>query len=728
MIQFDAKTRTFYLQTPKTSYIFQVYREDVLLGLYYGKRIAPQDVSFFYQNVERGFSPMMAGYDMEHPLSLDTMTLEYPTFGLSDTRAPAFHAVYPDGSRITDLRYSTHRILKGKPICKGLPQLLAQTEDAETLEVVLKDKRGLVEVTLRYTVYSDMDVISRSVSVKSTAKDPISLQKVASLNLDLPECDFDLLQLHGAWGRERNLEVTHLTHASHVIESRRGASSHQSCPFLALKRPDAGEDWGDVYGFTFIYSGNFAIQADVDQYDMTRLQVGINPFDFSWKLEPGDTFEAPEALMVFSDEGLGGMSRNFHHACRHHLGKSKYRDQKKPIILNSWEAAYFDFDEARIIGIIESAKDLGIDIFVMDDGWFGARNSDKTSLGDWTVNSAKLPGGLKPVIDACHKNGMKFGIWFEPEMVSPDSDLYRAHPDWCLHVPGVDHCTSRNQLILDLSRADVVDYLEQTVGDILAQNDIAYVKWDMNRNMTNVGSVAFEPERQGEIRHRYMLGLYDLMERLTTRFPDVLFEGCSGGGGRLDFGILYYMPQFWTSDDSDAIARLKIQYGTSMFVPASAMVGHVSACPNHQIGRTTPLKTRADVASFCNFGYELDPARFSAEEREAVKAQIERQRRMEPLVLDGDFYRLRNPFTGNDAAWMLVSPDKSEAVALFVQVLAVANAPFTRLRLRGLDPDATYQIEELGFSAGGDALMHGGIPIEARPGDFRSVTFTLRRI
>jgi alpha-galactosidase len=533
--------------------------------------------------------------------------------------------------------------------------------------------------------------------------------------------------LSGAWVRERHMERRALAPGMQGVESRRGASSHNDNPFIALLSKGADEDHGDVYGFNLVYSGSFTAQAEVEQYGTTRVTMGINPFNFSWLLEPGQQFQTPEAVMVYSSAGLGAMSRTYHRLYRTRLCRGKFRDAARPVLVNNWEATYFDFNAEKIESIAEAGRELGIELFVLDDGWFGKRDSDNSSLGDWIVDSSKLPSGLEDLAQRVRKLGLQFGLWFEPEMISPDSDLYRKHPDWCLHVPDRRRTEGRQQLVLDFSREDVCDAIAEMVTKILNSAPITYVKWDMNRNMTEIGSALLPPERQKETAHRYMLGLYRVLDRITAQFPHILFESCSGGGGRFDPGMLYYMPQTWTSDNSDAVSRLKIQYGTSIVYPTSSMGAHVSAVPNHQVGRITSLEMRGHVAMSGNFGYELDLTKFSERENEIVKAQVALYKDIRHLVQFGDFYRLLSPFEGNETAWMIVSEDQSEAAVFFFKVLAEPNEAIKRLRLKGLDPEADYRLVDDGQTYGGDYLMYAGVPIPLLHGDFQSKMWRLEK-
>lgn len=728
-ISYQSETRTFQLNTAHTSYILRVYDGGYLFHEYWGRRLHSVDLTRLYRVYGSGFSPNWPdASDREH--SLDLFPAEYPVYGGGDYRAPALEAAFPDGSRLLDLKYVSHTIQPNRPALPGLPSL---DGGDGTLEITLTDEPTGLTVVASYTVYEESDVIARHARIVNRTGETVRVNRALSASVDLPSMDYEMIGLYGAHTRERQVERIPLRHGMQALESRRGASSHQMNPFLALAAPNADETTGEVYGLTLIYSGNFIASAEVDSFNVTRVQIGLNPFDFSWKLEPDEAFVTPEAVLTYSAEGLGRMSRNFHRVFRGHLGRVKETVRPNPIVINNWEATYFDFNEEKLCALIESCKGLGIDTFVLDDGWFGHRNDDTTSLGDWFIHREKLPRGLKPVIDCCHANGLNFGIWFEPEMVSEDSELYRAHPDWAIKKEGRPFCTGRDQLVLDLSRPEVVAYLKETIGGILLENDISYVKWDMNRHITDQYSAGLPADRQPELLHRYMLGLYALLDDLTARFPHVTFEGCSGGGGRFDAGLLYYMPQIWTSDDSDAIERLKIQAGTSMVYPPRCMTAHVSAVPNHQIKRVTPFHTRGLVAMSASFGYELNPLSLSEGERAAIAEQTAFYRRVNDLVAAGDFYRLAGPFEGNaaadtdDAAWMFVSPDRNRAFAVYVRRLTTPAGPARVIKLQGLDPDAVYHIDELDGDFGGDELMYAGLATPYFMADFEALSFTLTR-
>jgi alpha-galactosidase len=726
-IEYSPTTKTFFIHSAGTTYATKVLAQGYLTHLYWGPKVSAQELDFVLQFRERPFSPNPDGLGRD--FSLDTLPLEYPVYGNTDFRSPALEVFQPeDGSRIVDLRFRDHRIMAGKPSLSRLPSTWVEQEsEAETLIIGLEDSKLDLRVELCYTAFADHPAITRSARIIHRGTSPLTLRRAMSCSVDFlsSHTDRSFLHLFGAHVRERELCCTRLRPGVQSIESRRGASSHHHNPFFAMTELEANENHGAVYGFNLVYSGNFLGLAECDADYGCRAQLGINPFDFSWTLEPGGEFQTPEAVLVFSAEGLGGMSLSYHRLYRKNLCRGEWRDRPRPIVVNNWEATYFDFDAGKLNEIATAAADLGVELFVLDDGWFGHRDDEHSSLGDWFVDRRKLPGGLEDVAARIGEKGLSFGLWFEPEMISPDSELYRAHPDWCLHAPGRSRSEGRHQLVLDFSRDDVRENIYQQMKRILTAAPITYVKWDMNRNMTEIGSASLEPARQQETAHRYVLGLYELMERLTREFPQILFEGCAGGGGRFDPGILYYMPQIWTSDNTDAISRLKIQYGTSVVYPWSAIAAHVSVVPNHQVGRLTSLKTRGDVAFTGAFGYELDLSLLGAEDREEVKRQTGFYKQVRQLLLRGDLYRLCSPFDSNEAAWMVVSPDKGEALVTHVTILAPPNAPQRFLRLKGLDAAAKYQIDN--FVRRGDALMNIGLPIPYPSGDFVSCQWRLSR-
>ncbi|MGB9857401.1 MAG: alpha-galactosidase [Dictyoglomaceae bacterium] len=721
-IKFDEKTKIFHITAKDSSYIMKIFKDKYLAHIYWGKRINDSDFSDALL-----VSPFGANPDPnDKTYTLDSLPQEYPAYGRSDFRHPAYQIEQEDGSRITDLRFKSFKIYDGKPKLDGLPATYVEDEsEAQTLEIELFDELINLKVILFYTAYRDYNVITRSTKFVNLGNKKLKILRALSIAVDFNTDKFDVLHLWGSWARERFIERKPLIHGLQVIESTRGESSHQHNPFFALLSKDAGEKYGDVYGFSLVYSGNFAIFIEVDQFNNTRVSMGINPFEFTWILNPNESFQTPEVVMVYSDKGLGGMSRTYHRLYRKRLCRGEYRDKRRPILINTWEATYFDVNEEKLLNLAKEAKELGIELFVLDDGWFGERNNDTSSLGDWYVNRRKIPSGLDGLGKKLNEMGLKFGLWFEPEMVSPNSELYRKHPDWCIQVKGRTLSQCRNQYVLDITRKEVRKEILRMIKEILSSAPIEYVKWDMNRPLTEVGSLALEPERQKEVFHRYVLALYEMIDELTREFPHILFEGCSGGGGRFDPGILYYMPQIWTSDDTDAIERLKIQYGTSIVYPPISMSAHVSAVPNHQVGRITPLETRGYVAMSGSFGYELDLTKISSQEKEKIKKQIEFYKEIEHIVHEGDFYRLINPFEENAGAWMFVTPDKKEAFVVYVNILAEPNPPFKRLKLDGLDPNKKYKVEGKEKIYFGDELMNIGLVIP-RLNDFESFAWVLK--
>jgi len=727
-IFFQSSDSTFFLQTPRSTYAFSIHPQlRILVHRFWGQKILPSDLSFLSPTAPVAFSPATMGVEDHH--SLDLLPQELPSYGHGDFRSSALTIGQQDGSRLLDLRYHEHRIVEGKPALPGLPATYVESPDeAETLEIDLVDEMTGITATLVYAVFRDFDAVARSLRVHNGGDKPVQVLNAASASVDFLNDRFDVIHLPGAWARERHINRQRvLPSARYSTESRRGTSSHQQHPFVALLDPDAGETSGEVFGLSLVYSGSFSACVESDQFGRARGAIGLNPEEFSWHLEPGETFQTPEAVLVFSAEGLGGMSRTFHALYRTRLARGIYRDKPRPCLLNNWEATYFDFDESRLIELARKAGEQGVELFVLDDGWFGKRNDDRSSLGDWVVDRHKLQGGLDAVARKINAAGLKFGLWFEPEMVSPDSDLYRAHPDWCLHVAGRSRSLGRNQLVLDLSRAEVCDHVIESIAAVLESAPIEYVKWDMNRHLTEVGSPGLPPHRQREVGHRYVLGLYRVFESLITRFPTILFEGCSGGGGRFDPGILHYMPQSWTSDNSDAISRLKIQYGTSLVYPWSSMAAHVSAVPNHQHSRVTPLSTRFHVALTGAFGYELDLGKLPPGELSEIKQQIAFFKEHRALLANGLLYRLRDPFQSNEAAWMIVASDRSEALVVHVNVQVEANQIGHLLRLQGLDSNSDYDVSCLPQPVSGDVLMHVGLMVPALLGDFTSHCWFLKR-
>lgn len=719
-IIYNDNTKTFYLSNEKCTYAFFVGKGGYLYHLYFGKYIEDEDIRYLVNGLQTEFAP---SYNGEQYVSLDTLPQEYPIYGRGDFRETAVLIRTELGSRITDFRYQSHCIVAEKPQMTSMPSL----RGGETLIVTLCDEVNHLQLELYYTVYEKQSAIVRRAVLTNQADGIIDVLKLNSFSLDINRSDFDKVCLQGGWAKERSIDRTALSHGIFEISSTRGSSSHHMNPFLALCDRKSNEDAGEVYGFHLVYSGSYSIKAQVDQLEFTRVGGGINEKDFSWKLGSGETFETPEAVLVYSDCGFNDMSQQFHRLYRDYLINPNYVYKKRPIVLNNWESTYFDFTTEKLCALIEKAKGTGIDTFVLDDGWFGKRDSDTTSLGDWTVNIEKLQGGLTAVIEKCHECGMKFGLWFEPEMISEDSDLYRAHPDWCIQAPGMTPCKSRHQWVLDFANPDVVAYVKEAVGNILKNNRISYVKWDMNRNITDCYSTYLGQEQQQELMHRYILGVYDLAGYLTQEFPDVFFEGCSGGGGRFDPAMLYYFPQIWTSDNTDAVSRAYIQYGTSLCYPLSAMSGHVSICPNHQTGRTTPIKTRMDMASFCATGYELNLNQLTEEEFGNIASHIAFYNSISELILDGDLYRISSPFESNYFAQIAVSQDKEQAVFVLMKMSAKANDSYPYIKLKGLDADKIYEIEGMGTYSG-RVLMNVGLRFSNTMGDYETVCFSVKAI
>ena len=707
-IYFHEKTKTFHLQNEKISYVMCVLKSGELAQLYYGKRIHDrEDFGYLLEGAIRSHSAYPV--DGEFGISPEHIKQEYPSFGYGDFRQGAIEILQKNGSRLSRFRYCSHEILPGKPKLCGLPATYTEKdEEAQTLIITLEDPACGVCLELLYTLFSSEGIIARSARIINQGDAPVQVTRAMSLCLDLPDSEYEWIQFSGSWARERYPVMRRLETGTTQIESIRGNSSHQQNPFVILKRPNTDEAAGEAIGVSFVYSGNFRISAQVDPYRVTRIMAGINPTWFSWKLDPGDSFQTPEAVMVYTDQGLNRLSQIYHRLYRERLMRGLWKEKERPILINNWEATYFDFNEEKLLKIAAKAKECGVELFVLDDGWFGARRDDHAGLGDWVAAKELLPGGISGLSEKVEALGMKFGLWIEPEMVNPDSDLYREHPDWCLHVPGREPSLSRNQLVLDYSRPEVVDHIHGMISKILRESRISYIKWDMNRSITDCYSVAKDPENQGEIYHRYILGVYSLYERLISEFPEILFESCAGGGGRFDAGMLYYAPQAWTSDDTDAMERVKIQYGTSYAYPIVSMGSHVSAVPNHQVGRITPLKTRADVAYFGTFGYELDLNRLSEEEQEQVREYTGFMKKYRRLIQFGTFYRLQSPFEHNESAWMVVSEDKKQAIAGFYRTLSRANSHFSKIRFQGLDPDFAYRVngKDLFY---GDELMNSGM-------------------
>lgn len=718
-ITFNETTRIFTLTTAHTTYQMQADAQGYLLHLYYGVRTAGE-MDYLLNYGDRGFSgnPNSAGNDRTY--SLDALPQEYPSLGTGDFRNYALNIENADGSQCCNPIYITHEIEAGKYTLKGLPFVRAEENEAETLKIILEDPVTKVELHLLYGVLEKEDIITRSVIIKNAGKAPVTVKKAQSACLDFLHGDYDLIKFYGRHAMERNMERMPVSHESTRIGSRRGTSSHQYNPGVILAGKNTNEDSGSCYGMLFVYSGNFLVEAEKDQYDQTRIQMGLTDELFAYPLEAGAEFTAPEVILSYTNKGLSRLSQQYHHCIMNHICQGKYVHANRPVLINSWEAAYFDFTGDTIVELAKEAQALGIDMVVMDDGWFGKRNDDNSSLGDWYVNEEKLGGTLTKLIERVNAEGVKFGIWIEPEMVSEDSDLYREHPDWAITIPGRKPVRSRNQLVLDFSRKEVRDEIFKRICAVLDQGNVEYIKWDMNRSLADI----YAPN----VTYDYVLGVYDFLEKLTNRYPDILIEGCSGGGGRFDAGMLYYTPQIWCSDNTDAINRTRIQYGTSFFYPVAAMGSHVSAVPNHQTGRVTSMHTRGVAAMSGTFGYELNPALLNAKEKAEIRAQLAQYREYQELIREGDYYRLSNPFQDNFAAWMVVSDDRSKALVSVIRLTAEANPPAAYVTLKGMEEDAFYREKTTGKVYPGAALMEAGILLPAAVSEYEAYQIALERV
>lgn len=759
---FHEKTKTFHLYNQEVSYLIHVMENGQLENLYYGKKIRDKE-DFTYQHEEIGRSHLTVCVPEPGTLSMHYARCEYPSYGTGDYRSPAMTIRQENGSRIVDFKYASHEIMSGKPEICPLPSTYVENvEEADTLQITLYDEVMDTNLILTYSIFRDYPVITRNACIQHKGSSKIVVERAMSASVEFLDKDYEMMELCGAWARERYVKNRKLEQGIQAVQGLMGTCGGADYnPFLALKRPETTEKSGEVYGFNLVYSGNFLAQTEVSTFDMTRVMMGISPQNFSWVLGEGESFQTPEVVMVYSRHGLNGMSQAFHHLYRKNLMKGLWKDQPRPILLNNWEATYFDFDEEKLLKIAEKAKENGVELFVLDDGWFGNRTNDYKGLGDWFPNTDRLPNGISGLSEKVEALGLKFGLWFELEMVNKDSMLYREHPDWIIGTPNRFESHARHQFVLDFSRKEVVDYIYGLVSKILRESRISYIKWDMNRYMSEPFSRGLDAEHQGEVMHRYILGVYDLYRRLTSEFPHVLFESCASGGARFDAGIMQFAPQAWTSDDSDAGERMKIQYGTSLVYPIVSMGSHVSAVPNHQVHRKTPIETRANVAYFGTFGYELDLNLLSEEELCQVRKQIafmKEHRRL--LQMDGDFYRLMSPFEGNETAWMVVSKDQKQAIAAFYQTLNQVNGSWMRLKLEGLKEDTLYEVscdltpceeyrermkvlaqygmaveteEERVYRAYGDELMYAGIPVSRedlnkKGGDFTSLLYVIRAV
>lgn len=725
-ILIDEKERFFCIETKNTEYQMKVDFNNVLKHIWYGNKTG-MDMEYVTV-IGRDIGGSGNLYEMKdvRSYSLNTIPLEYPCAGAGDFRISAFDVRFENGTGNPDLRFEGFKVFEGKYGIPNMPAVYCEGS-AETLEIYLKDTTYNLSVTLRYGVVPEYDVITRCAVITNNGDDSVKIENAMSGALDLPDGEWDWVHFYGRHCLERQAERGRVMHGIQESSSKRGISGHQENPAVIICRPDTSETSGECYGAMLVYSGNFSARIQKDELNKVRLTMGINPELFSWKLDAGESFYTPEVVFSYSASGFEKLSHNLHKLVRNNICRGKYKYGQRPVLINNWEATYFDFNEEKILNIAKQAAELGVEMLVMDDGWFGKRNDDKSSLGDWFVNTDKLKGGLAPLVKQINELGMKFGIWFEPEMISEDSLLFSKHPEWALRIPERKPVMSRCQLVLDMSRQDVVDYLFERISSILNSANISYIKWDMNRGITDWYSAELSAKQMGELPHRYVLGLYSLLQRVTNAFPDVMIEGCSAGGGRFDAGMLYYCPQIWCSDDTDAYERTKIQYGTSFFYPVSAVGSHISAVPNHQTGRVTPFETRAITAMAGSFGYELDLNNISAEEKEEVKLQIKRFKEYDSLIHSGDYYRLSKPHQDNYAAWGYVSENKSEALYHIVQFRTEPNFSL-RICLRGLDKNSTYILAEDGKKYTGAALMSGGVLLPAPSGDYVPYELYLKRV
>ncbi|MCA1010827.1 alpha-galactosidase [Halobacillus halophilus] len=735
-IYINEERQQFHLTNGQISYIFHVMKNGQLGHLYYGQALTDREDFTHFQTYENIVPYTTHTFEGDADFSLETVKQEFPLYGKGDFREAALQLEDDQQIQVSDFSFQGYEIEKGKPKMEGLPFSFAQETEAETLTVRLVDQVTGAEIRLFYTIFENLPILTRSHRIKNGFESTLEIKRLMSLTLDLPDADYDLMHLSGAWARERHVKKRKLEQGIQSISSNRGASSHLHNPYLMLKRPAATEHQGEAIGLQFIYSGNFLAQAEVDPFNQTRLSMGIHPESFQWTLEKGESLQSPEAVLSFSDKGLNGMSQALHNWQRSHLISPEWMKKERPILINNWEATYFDFNEEKLDAFTTEAANLGIELFVLDDGWFGKRDDDTSSLGDWFVDKRKLPNGIGSLSRMVKQKGLQFGLWFEPEMISPKSELMKDRPDWVIGSPGRPQTLGRNQMVLDFSNPEVVDYLYERMSLLIEEADLDYIKWDMNRNITEPFSQHLR--NQGEFYHRYILGVYDLYERLTTRYPNVLFESCAGGGGRFDLGMMYYAPQAWASDDTDAVERLKIQYGTSLGYPLATIGSHVSAVPNHQTLRETPLKFRGDVAYFGTFGYELDPSQLSEEEKADVKQQVEFFKKVRKLISQGTFYRLKSPFEGEETAWMACSANGKQAIVGWYKENYRPNPGHHQtLKLKGLQPEKRYEIDGFTRSFYGDELMNRGLPLgkefnganshqAERGGDYQSRIFLLK--
>lgn len=728
-ITYFEKERIFKLDSPGSTYMIGIVDEENFVGhIYFGKHLSDHNMDYLLRTEEPPYVP--SKNDRDRLNFLDTFPMEYSVHGQGDFKESCLKIETPDRKSTASLSYKAHRIYKGKPALLSLPCTFGSAEECTTLELICRDSVLNIEVILIYTVFENLDVIARSAKIYNYSKEEIYLKEALSACLDMDNKEYHMITLNGRWSGERMINRRRICTGKQRISSLRGVSSHQEHPFLAILEQDANEEQGEVFGMNLVYSGNFMAQVELTAGDLLRATIGINPEDFSFRINPGESFTVPEAILVYSSEGIGGMTRTFHDLYRNYLIRGYYKDKKRPVLINNWEATYFDFNTQKLIDIAKEAAKYGIEMLVMDDGWFGERNDDNSSLGDWYTNENKLNGGLKYLVEEVNKLGLKFGIWFEPEMVSPNSNLYREHPDWAIRNPERKGTLARNQYVLDISRKEVRDAIYEQIKKVLKSANIEYVKWDMNRALTNLSSDGLSAECQGELYHRYVLGLYEMQERLITDFPKLLLENCSSGGGRFDPGMLYYSPQIWCSDDTDAIERLRIQEGTALIYPLSSIGAHVADCPSHSTGRNIPFETRGYVALAGTFGYELDITKIAQNDREMIPKQIAMYHKYNDLIRTGDYYRIASYQSNKEYdCYEVVSKDKSEALVTFVQVTARINGSRSRkIYLKGLIPEQIYYVEETKQTLSGGALMYAGILVTGLWGDYQGRMYHIRKI
>lgn len=722
-IYFDENMQCFHLSNQQISYIIGIERGRYLVHRYWGKKLPSYAGSNQLNFKDWGFASNP--FPEDRRFSLNGLPFETSTQGTGDHRVANYQIRSPKGHTVTNFYYDSYRVYEGKEAIPGLPSL-RDTAKVTTLEILLKDAVQQLEMRLIYHLFEDYPIITRRVIYANSGEESVILENAGSMSIDIGQDNFEMISLDGAHTNEANLTRQPIRSGIQRLESTRGSSSPQHQPFLALVDPYTSEFQGEVFAFHFVYSGNYVAQVEVEQYKTTRVQMGIHPDHFEWHLEPNELFHTPEVVLNYSDQGLNGMSQSFHQIYQEHLAPTYWQDKERPILLNEWEANYFDFTEEKLIQQAEKAAELGVELFVLDDGWFGERNSDDRSLGDWVVNQEKLPNGIAGLADKVHELGMKFGLWFEPEMISRYSQLFEKHPEWAIQVPDYPMTESRQQYVLDLSQPAVQDYLIEVFTEYLSTGAIDYIKWDMNRHLTEVGSILWPADKQKEVSHRYVLGLYRVLDYLNEHFPECLLENCSSGGGRFDPGMMYYMPQTWTSDNSDALCRSVIQYGYSYLYPPIMMGAHVSVTPNHQVGRITPLETRGWLAMSGNFGYELDLQVLSEKEQQIVQEQIKFYQAHRQLFQFGQFYRLQAPNAHFASAWLFTNEE--EAIAIYFQGLSRPAMPISYLKMRYLDAEAIYQEVDTQQQFSGTELNQAGILIPRVREDFYTSVFHWKKV